>query len=115
MLAALLICAACGTHDVPAVETDRAITGDRPTQPNRVWAPAPGKRRHQLLLHFPGSDGGTGWSNFLAEQMVADGFHVINLAYDPSGIPVRSVCGPAQVTSYPDCALDFRGERFYGT
>src|SRR4029078_13487477 len=98
MIAALLICAACGTHSVPAVNTDRAITGDRPGQPNRVWAPPPGKRRHQLLLHSPGSDGGTGGSGFLADQMAADGFHVINLAYDPSGIPVRSVCGAAQVT-----------------
>jgi hypothetical protein len=115
MIAALLICAACGTHAVPAATTDAAITGDRPSQPSRVWAPPPGKRRHQLLVHFPGSDGGTNGSNFLAQQMASDGFHVIDLAYDPSGVPVRSVCGPAQVVSHPDCALDFRGERFYGT
>ena len=60
MIAALLICAACGTHAVPAATTDAAITGDRPSQPNRVWAPPPGERRHQLLVHFPGSAGGTG-------------------------------------------------------
>jgi hypothetical protein len=115
MITALLICAACGTHAVPAATTDAAITGDRPSQPNRVWAPPPGKRRHQLLVHFPGSDGGTGGSGFLADQMAADGFHVINLAYDPAGLPVRAVCGAVQVNSYPNCAVDFRGERFYGT
>src|SRR3954451_25014299 len=115
MIAALLICAACGTHAVPAATTDAASTGDRPSQPNRVWAPPPGTRRHQLLVHFPGSDGGTGGCELLAQQMASDGFHVIDLAYDPSGVPVRSVCRAAQVLRDPDCALDFRGERFYGT
>ena len=115
MVTALLICAACGTHAVPAATTDAAITGDRLNQPSRVWAPPPGQRRHQLLVHFPGSDGGTNGSGFLAQQMASDGFHVINLAYDPAGLPVRAVCGAAQVRRYPDCALDFRGERLYGT
>jgi hypothetical protein len=114
VIAALLICAACGTHAVPAATTDAAITGDRPSQPSRVWAPPPGGRRHQLRVHFPGSNGGTGGSQLLAEQMASDGFHVIDLAYDPSGVPVRSVCRAAQVVRYPNCALDFRGERFYG-
>jgi hypothetical protein len=114
VIAALLICAACGTHAVPAAATDRAITGDRPSQPNRVWAPPPGRRRHRLLVHFPGSDGGTSGSDLLAQQMASDGFHVIDLAYDPSGLPVRSVCRAAQALRHPDCAVDFRGERFYG-
>ena len=117
MIAALLICtASCAftTHAVPAATTDPAITGDRPTQPHQTWAPQ-GGGRHQLLVHFPGSDGGTNGSNRLAIQMTAEGFYVINLGYNPGGLPVRAACLPAVTRTYPKCAVDFRGERFYGS
>ncbi len=112
-LAPLMCVAACGfsAHAVPAAGTDPTITGYRPAQPHRVWAPQGGGRR-QLLLHFPGSDGGTGGSNLLAEQMARDGFHVINLGVRPGRGP-GALRLPARVPTHPSCALDFRGERFY--
>src|SRR4051794_41610191 len=106
MTAAPLICAACGPHAARAATTDAAITGDRPNQPSRVWAPPPDKRRHQLLVHFPGSDGGTGGSNLLAQQMAAAGFKAINPAHDPPGIPGRPGGGAAPGEGYPQPAGD---------
>jgi hypothetical protein len=101
-------------HRVPAGLTDAAIGGDRPGQPNRVWAPDADARRGVLLLRFPGSDGSTAASDLMAEQMANDGFHVISLAYDPGRVTIRATCTYARVRRDPDCALKFRGERFYG-
>ena len=101
-------------HRVPADLTDPEITGDRAGQPNRVWAPAAASRRGVLLVRFPGSDGSTGASDLMAERLATDGFHVISLAYDPGGVSLRATCTYARVEADPDCALKFRGERFYG-
>ena len=102
MITALLICAACGTHAVPR-RHDRRGDHRRPAQPAEPGlGAAAGQATPPAAGALPGLGRGTGGSDFLAEQMAADGFHVINLAYDPSGMPVRSVCRAAQVNSYPE-------------